>query len=429
MFKFGKSRDPGDSANRIPEMLAVPQTGDLQFILSKAQRNWRAAVELPFRTSSCKVSFTISVKCEVGTGSPSWTLFRTDVPGTPAIWTHQSNDVLLIHNLLDLEYEAAKKKSEEVAGQDANELASASGHATTNSAASEVIAEKLSTNPYLARLQESGRYGDYQNAANTEKQPGHQSEEAPATEGLNVTPDWPAVKSPIEQQDWTRGYAETQVERAPYEIDWPDTSLHGSNMADDTLPVSQGKKWINTGEQERVDWSGMGNTKRPADPGKLSKEIKVTRLSVEATLSRADTGIFTYAAFNYFFDIECVRFNRGGLAFSIMIFKLVDKAGANISVATIRKVAERLRAIKRQLDLLAHFEETSYVFLLPHTDSAGALAFAERIQQLLLDYMAESQSEWGSTTSLFFSFGIASMPEHGTRPEDLLMAAHRAVRK
>lgn len=344
MFKFGKSNDP----SQTPELLAIPETEDLQFALSKAQRNWRTSVALPFRIPGVVVSFTIVVKCEMGTGLPSWTLYRTDLEGSPIIWTHKSNDVLLIHNLISLEFTAAREKAE-------SSTASASP-ATTPAAAASMPANSdaplaASQNPYLAQLQQSGKYGSDQQQKQTQAASGPEN--------------MPQQEHPFSQ----------------------DPVLSQMSL-------------------------------------KLSQEIKLTRTSVEWSLSRSDTGILTYSAFLYFFENECIRFNRGGLPFSILLFDVLRESSfgkAQLSSESMKEVGNRLRGLKRQLDLLAHFEEEGFVFILPHTDREGASHCVDRVKEALL--YGESLLNDMDSSTIHFSWGIASMPENGTTPEEILLAA------
>lgn len=102
MLRFSKQNDPGNV--RMPTMSVMPSPEDLQFILSQAQRNWRRAVELSFKTPGGSQLFTIAVQCEMGSGEPVWTLTRQGALGAQVAWTHTSQDVRLIHNLIAPEF-------------------------------------------------------------------------------------------------------------------------------------------------------------------------------------------------------------------------------------------------------------------------------------------------------------------------------------
>lgn len=404
MFKFGKSQ--GGDSSRNPELLAIPETEDLQFALSKAQRNWRTSVELPFRVQGSSVAFTVIVKCEMGTGVPCWTLYRTDTPGSPILWTHQSNDVLLIHNLISLEYTSAAEKAATASSGTAQIQPLQESSAATGS---------VELNPHLARLQQLGRYGSTSESVEGSAPPhsgapGHQGM-AQSTPAPNPVP--PNNGAPASTNARTDAVpAQTaRAEAAQTYLDW----LEGQKSPPDAL--------------QGAPESGRNQIDEAASQAKLkmSREIKLTRNSVEWSLSRSDTGILTYAAFVYFFENECIRFNRGGLPFSILLFDVRRQssfATAPLSPESMREVGERMRSLKRQIDVLAHFDEEGFVFILPHTSPEGARLCMERVKQVLLE--GESLLSAMDSSSIKFSCGIASMPEDGTTPEDLLMTARKA---
>lgn len=111
MLRIGRANQA--TSIRLPDMVGAPSVEDLSFLLSKAQRNWRTAVELPFKNPDGIGAFIVVVKCEMGTGAPNWSLYRADEPGHPIVWTHMSSDMLLIHNLISLEATAAKERREQ----------------------------------------------------------------------------------------------------------------------------------------------------------------------------------------------------------------------------------------------------------------------------------------------------------------------------
>lgn len=396
MFKFGKSQDP---SRNNPELLAIPESEDLQFVLSKAQRNWRTSADLPFRVQDSSICFTVVVKCEMGTGIPCWTLYRTDAPGSPILWTHRSNDVLLIHNLISLEYTAASEK------------ATAEGAATPAAVAEaeprtvqpqQSYSGGVELNPHVARLQELGRYGSAGDAEQAAS-PGSASDPP----GFSP-PELPNESLVAASKDSGR------AEAAETYLDWLEGQKTNLNASGEPIATSTALQ---------PDTEAVSEAKL-----KMSREIKLTRNSIEWSLSRSDTGILTYQAFVYFFENECIRFNRGGLPFSILLFDVRREssfASSPLSPESMREVGERLRSFKRQLDVLAHFEnDEGFVFVLPHTSPEGARLCMERVKQVLVE--GESLLSEMDSSSIKFSCGIASMPEDGTTPEDLLCAAREA---
>ncbi len=154
MFKFGQSAKK-PSSSRLPEMLTMPAVQDLRSLSTRAKADWQNSIELPFRTDSSSITFTIVVKCERNLKLPSWSLYRTDLPGAPTLWCQQSSDIDLIFNLIELECTAQTTGT--------NQRTSAPGPADPASAPAVSYSSNSrssAVNPYLARLQESGKYTD-----------------------------------------------------------------------------------------------------------------------------------------------------------------------------------------------------------------------------------------------------------------------------
>src|SRR5271170_7369078 len=103
MLRIGKPTQNPFANVRLPQMAAVPAVQDLQFMLGKAQRNWRAAVELPFKYSDTNALFIMTVKCDMGSGEPCWMLYRNDQSGSSMIWSYVSCDVHLLRSLVHTE--------------------------------------------------------------------------------------------------------------------------------------------------------------------------------------------------------------------------------------------------------------------------------------------------------------------------------------
>lgn len=86
---------------RLPKMSCVPSAEDLQFLLSRAQRNWRVPVELSFVSADSSHAWAIVVQCEMDTGMPYWALFSEDDTDSLLIWTHATAEVYLVQGLIE----------------------------------------------------------------------------------------------------------------------------------------------------------------------------------------------------------------------------------------------------------------------------------------------------------------------------------------
>jgi GGDEF domain-containing protein len=165
-----------------------------------------------------------------------------------------------------------------------------------------------------------------------------------------------------------------------------------------------------TDQRSTVDWSQM-------------------RMA-EKSLLRTDTGIYTFPAFLYFLDKEYWRCNRFGRPFSIIILQIGLVNGSDIiqgalqkysplPIRAIRAMGQNVANIKRQIDILAHFETLNYALLLPETDKAGGLNFADRLSELLKNTAFEDIE----ANYVDFALGTASMPEDCTDIESLISLA------
>ncbi len=147
------------------------------------------------------------------------------------------------------------------------------------------------------------------------------------------------------------------------------------------------------------------------------------------TLSRSETGVLGYPALIYFLDQETRRLRRGGHPFSLVVFDLclMDRSQPSglrpLPIQSAREIASRIKAAKRELDLLTHFETFDFALLLPHTDVDGAATFIRRLERIISGDPLNNTIHAQSVVSYF---GIAGMPQDCEDPGVLLAAARQA---
>jgi len=131
---------------------------------------------------------------------------------------------------------------------------------------------------------------------------------------------------------------------------------------------------------------------------------------------------------NYFlpeFERQLSLAVRHGHPLSIVIVDLDrfkehnDAFGHLQGDALLKEVASVLKACVRQSDTLARFGGDEFVLLLPHTDQVQAARLVQRLKERLAEAIP------GKGVSL--SAGIASFPEDGATPRDLLHRADLAL--
>jgi len=144
---------------------------------------------------------------------------------------------------------------------------------------------------------------------------------------------------------------------------------------------------------------------------------------VNGLLARPDTGIMSYPSFHFFLDQEFKRYQLFGTPFAIVIFEMrmiLPNRLEPLSAPALAEAFSRIRAVKRSLDVLAHFETLSYILLLPNTEAPSAAMLAHR----LLETMRSSPIMPG-VDNLALAFGIAGVPED-CHDMGLLLSAAKA---
>jgi diguanylate cyclase (GGDEF)-like protein len=124
---------------------------------------------------------------------------------------------------------------------------------------------------------------------------------------------------------------------------------------------------------------------------------------------------------------ECRRHKRSGEPVSLVFvdldrFRSVnDGLGLATGDALLRDVARVLLRHSRDFTVVSRCGDDEFGVLLAATPKAGALAYAERVRQVI-----EQQTfPYGAVTA---SIGVASMPDDVATAEELLRAAQRATR-
>ena len=104
-------------------------------------------------------------------------------------------------------------------------------------------------------------------------------------------------------------------------------------------------------------------------------------------------------------------------------FKSVnDRWGHEVGDSLLKRIAERLKRVSRESDLVARYGGDEFVFLLYKTTAQSAISIAERYQQALAQPFALEPG----TLTLQSSWGLAHFPQSATL-QDLLNRADKAM--
>lgn len=98
-----------------------------------------------------------------------------------------------------------------------------------------------------------------------------------------------------------------------------------------------------------------------------------------------------------------------------------DRLGYDAGDRALVRVADRVRAGKRRIDVAARTGGEQFALLLPETGLRASLLAAERLRADVRRGLAEE------SVPLTISFGVASFPQQGATVEQLFHAADRAL--
>ncbi|WP_243094117.1 diguanylate cyclase [Thermus thalpophilus] len=154
----------------------------------------------------------------------------------------------------------------------------------------------------------------------------------------------------------------------------------------------------------------------------LLHEAKTRRLLEEAALTDPLTGLLNRRAFDRHLLEELKRAERYGYPLSLAIldlkgFKPVnDRLGHAVGDLALIKVAEALERERRNGDRIFRWGGDEFAVLFPHTPKQGAIAAAYR-------YAKAIEKLCFGEICLGVNIGVATFPEDGATPDELLSAA------
>jgi diguanylate cyclase (GGDEF)-like protein len=153
------------------------------------------------------------------------------------------------------------------------------------------------------------------------------------------------------------------------------------------------------------------------------------RLRLLATTDEL-TGLYNRRFFLNRLQWECDRAKRyqrplACLMIDVNGFKQVnDKLGHLIGDTVLKQVAEELKTLLRQSDILARFGGDEFIIALPETSYAQAASVAEKLRQIAIP-VAEGTQKGVPEVSL--SVGVSQIAEARESPRDILEAADQSL--
>ncbi len=139
------------------------------------------------------------------------------------------------------------------------------------------------------------------------------------------------------------------------------------------------------------------------------------------------TSLLNRRGFEEAFENELDRARRGNHPLSVLVgdldrFKQVnDRFGHHTGDLALARASAVLTREKRRMDTVARLGGEEFAMIVPETGGRQALLLAERLRTAIRDEFADDE------VALTISFGLASMPHHGSSRQDLLGAADDAL--
>jgi diguanylate cyclase (GGDEF)-like protein len=149
-------------------------------------------------------------------------------------------------------------------------------------------------------------------------------------------------------------------------------------------------------------------------------------------IKRPDTGAFTYPCFHYFLNQEYQRYKRTESPVAVILLDLKlqkTSSGTARGVVTpqcLAFVVQCIQPLKRELDLIMHYEGQTLAVLLPHTHAQEAINLARRISTAVVEGKFLVGMEKLNVSAVL---GVASIPGDVTTAGELLAAAEMAKEK
>lgn len=152
----------------------------------------------------------------------------------------------------------------------------------------------------------------------------------------------------------------------------------------------------------------------------------------ELSITDGLTGLYCYRYFNDVLEKEILRGTRYQQTFSLLMLdidgfkKVNDNFGHPQGDEVLRELAQILKRVCRQVDIISRCGGEEFTIILPETDLEGAFILAERIRLVVKNYAFGPHDR---PINLTVSIGIANYPESATSKSELIKEADRALYK
>src|SRR6266542_2477483 len=150
------------------------------------------------------------------------------------------------------------------------------------------------------------------------------------------------------------------------------------------------------------------------------------RLELQAQMDSL-TGLYNHRYFHERLRAELTRASRARDSVSVLMvdiddFKRVnDVYGHAVGDQVLRDLAELLRGVLRECDVVCRVGGEEFGLILPSSDAVAALNLAQRLTKAL------SAAEFGPAGKITASIGVSQGPQHAMNPRELVACAEAAM--
>jgi GGDEF domain-containing protein len=149
---------------------------------------------------------------------------------------------------------------------------------------------------------------------------------------------------------------------------------------------------------------------------------------IERNLKNPETGFVSRAGFFYFMAREYSRYELFCTPLSVIVFELLANYGGDkimpMPERALKEALRRFQTIMSGVDIVAHYKDRQFAFILPGVSSNDAIQFGQKIERLLME--GPLQPGLDANQGMLCA-GVASIPDTCEHPGIVLAACEQAL--